>query len=828
MPEFTIGQDRVDFDQLRLALQAELEGRDSWNDILDAATGQIILDFFAAVGAFNQQAIHRALQEVFFDTQNRPTSSYRLARSHGIHINRKIPAQVTVNLANTDDTVQPSSVVRLIPNSQFSINGIDFFNRNEIDLIGNTVTQATLFQGTRVTLNQQDIVLGQRFQRFTIGNPDFAISDFFVGGVGDIHAIIGSQRFNMVRNGLWHYTENDLVFYENTTADGRVELLFGNGTYGALPPSGESEIQFVYIETLGAAGNSNVAVGTTVSSSNPNISGTTTSMITGGEDEKEAAFYKRFGSDIYSSRRRAVTRNDYRALILEYPGILDVLVEGQQDIIDESTRQVAGIAASGNRLLTIDRLPPDQSIPRLLAIALSGDTPGVFPNGIPSLTQTVRPYGLTIHGTVVDIIDNANRSIVRYQSGQDPRGYSLLYENSDPRDIHSHGTITRVVDGTSAKVFGYVTVTAGAASSSVTPDTSQDINLITGSIEVDIIDSGSGYQAGDSVTIGPPPSTGTQAMAILDTNDIDDQGGIIRLTFTVEGAGYDPNNPPAVMISGSGQGAAIGARVVANNPTGIWFDDTDIYIAYRDSRKIHHYNRSTQGIRRSVGNNYGKDINLVAENTNPVALTATLNNARNPLQLYVSDDSIENNQIYIYDIPNRVFSSERIDLARPGRRNPRYMNVIRLTLLTRQQLNQQLNENDRQWTDAQWEQFIGWLRNRAIATTEYQRRNSSTVPINIDVDVFCFERVTLDDAQDLIESRVRDLFVLQEGVLGRSYYRSNLYTFIESIRDGQGPIVDYLNFNEPTEDQVIQRHEYLELSNLVINVRYTNRVRVRN
>ena len=310
MPEFTIGQDRLDFDQLRELLQARLDNYDSWNDILDASTGQMVLDFMSAIGAFNQQGINRALQEVFYDTQTISSSIFRLARSQGVHIIRRTPATVRVRFTNNNNP--PQTITRY---SRFDIDGVEFFNREEVPaIIDENGIEIDLYQGS--IRRQQQQSTGENYPTFLIGNRDFSISNYSPDGKeegGDIYAIVrdtleddisqitpdSRDLYEKTTLGLWHYSSEDNFFYENTRPDGQVELQFGNGIYGNVPRNGQYII-FLWVETLGLAANSAQA-GRDVTGQ-PSVTGVTTSAITGGMNEQLPSFYKRFGADIYSAR----------------------------------------------------------------------------------------------------------------------------------------------------------------------------------------------------------------------------------------------------------------------------------------------------------------------------------------------------------------------------------------------------------------------------------------------------------------------------------------------------------------------------------------------
>ena len=884
MPEFTIGQDRLDFDQLREALQAELAGRNSWTDIIDAATGQMILDFLAAIGAFNQQGIARALQERFFDTQVTPTATYRLARALSVHIIRKAPAKVAVSLTSTI----PNQAT--IPaHSAFKIDGVDFFNREEINFVGQRWS-GTLYQGS--VQSQTVESSGQQYQRYQIGNSPYSVSDYFDSnavnssdgsiprGRGDIWAEVGTQRFEQTRIGLWHYTAADRVFYENTRVDGRVEIQFGNNLYGVSPQFGQN-VTIFWIETLGAAGNTATRGRMVSYVASTAVVGLTESLVTDGQDEQPVSFYKRFGADLYSTRRRAVNRPDYHALIATYPGVVDALIEGQQDIYERQTNRVSGIAATGDaasgfyyvtdrttaRVQVYARATRRRVASRDLDLSeLNSDLRGVFitgnngdratatasvnssgvvtgiavtsggsgydqqghpvgasflvkidppPTGGTQATATATISGGMVTGISVGsggsgynmatpptvtiaspirlkIVDAAALRVRIYDIDptsdsykQDIAGYSLNPLNIQPKDIHANSTGDFVTDS-NGTVYHY-------------SDGANETFVVKGGIEsIPITDGGSGYVSAPMVTIDGE-GEGATAVAVI-------TGGVVtEITITNVGKNYVA---PTVMI---GEPPTGGTQAQAGTPTltpieltGIWFDASQILLAFQDGRKLQSYNFSTK-LRNAAA-----DRDLAAANTKPTAIAA------DSTFLWVADDLFDGNQVYTYSwITGSPDEGEFIQLAFAGEEDIRWMNVVRIFLLT---------QGETSWTNAQWAEFIRWLKQRAIANVEYHRRSVETRDLNIDAEIYCFNHVDLTAAEQLIRQRLTALFAVQTGALGRSYYLSNIHRFIENIEDDQQErVVDYLTLRLPTENVIVQRHEYVNLTSLTLNVRYTER-----
>ncbi len=325
-PLFTLNPNIIDYEGIFFQLRDQLLTKSEWTEIITARGAGTITHLVSAVGAMNQLGFERAVQEVFPDTAIIPTSDYRIARMHGVPIKRNTPAAVTVRLSR--DGGQPA--LEMPEYTQFLVGDLDFFNRASIIWAPNQIEAVvTLYQGS---LRSQVVTsTGLGYQRFYVGPTGFAASN------DDFFAIIDGLRWDMVTDGIYARSPVEQIFYGNALPDGRVDCWFGNGIFGAVPPAGQS-IAFIYAETLGAQAN-NDDLGLAVSNTAfPGITGTTESSIANGEMYSPAAFYKLHAPHIYAAKRRAVTNEDFRALTLDYPGVIDAQILGQRDTRPDDLR----------------------------------------------------------------------------------------------------------------------------------------------------------------------------------------------------------------------------------------------------------------------------------------------------------------------------------------------------------------------------------------------------------------------------------------------------------------------------------------------------------
>ncbi len=321
-----------DFESLVLQLQLYLQAKGSWVDLLTSSTGQTLIEMMSAVGTFNQFAIESAAREGFPITAVRDSSNYAAANFLGVRVSRKSPASTTVTLTRTD-SASPLSIPRF---SAFTVNGQQFFNRTTISFdAGSSTTTATLYEGTIKTQTFQSDAT--TFRSIYLNENGFVVSDSDVDVYLTNAATGEKQLWTATADGIWIAGPFDAVYYDNTTGDGDVSLTFGDGNHGMLPNMGYN-IVVNYAVTTGSAANngqSGLQVGYV---SDTTVTGLTTSVITGGSDEKPASYYAAMGPFIFRARKRSVNPTDYRAIASEYPGVASVTVVAQKDIAPNDLR----------------------------------------------------------------------------------------------------------------------------------------------------------------------------------------------------------------------------------------------------------------------------------------------------------------------------------------------------------------------------------------------------------------------------------------------------------------------------------------------------------
>ncbi len=299
----------------------DVKASGSWNNFVTSDTGQTLLRLLASIGTFGQYGIERAQQEVFTDTLRVRTSMIRINRMLGVHTQRRRSGMMDVSIVRTDATASLT-----IPAYTRWVSGsFSFFNRSPVSFgrgVANLTT--TVFNGL-VTLT--DVISdGTEYQKFVVGNVDNSTGD------EDVWAIVAGELWVSNRTGLFRENGRSKEFWERTLPDGRVDVLFGNGIYGALLPVGAFQIGWVDVAPA-IESSTPLAIGSIVNVPDfPALTVSTASVNSPNEEPPGTDFYKAMSSKIFSARERAVTRDDHAATAVEYNGVVDAVFRGQKEM----------------------------------------------------------------------------------------------------------------------------------------------------------------------------------------------------------------------------------------------------------------------------------------------------------------------------------------------------------------------------------------------------------------------------------------------------------------------------------------------------------------
>lgn len=319
-----LGRTTPDYESVMIRLIQALSSIPEWSNMITASTGHAIIRSISSNVAYSQFSIERAYQEAFLASASSDSAIFSAIRMLGLRPQRRQPARVTAQLTRQEAI----TILTIPPYSTFTIANQKFFNREAI-VFGNNVftTVGQLFQG--VLVNNTITSDGEPFQVYVVGSGEGNASDI------DVIVNVDGTVWTRTLDGLQTFGREQQIYSENTAQNGDIELTFGNGEYGQVPPL-SSAINVMWVKTLGDDANTQTSgLGITWDNQPPtgvNLTGTTISNIENGAAAISSDTYKIIGPDLYAAQGRAVRRSDYRATALRFPGVYDALFRGQAEL----------------------------------------------------------------------------------------------------------------------------------------------------------------------------------------------------------------------------------------------------------------------------------------------------------------------------------------------------------------------------------------------------------------------------------------------------------------------------------------------------------------
>ena len=326
----------LEFDQIKTNLKAFLSSKDEFKDYDFEASGlSFLMDMLAYNTHYNALMANFVSNEMFLDTAAKRSSVLSHAKSLGYRTrgvrSSRSKVTITINtLALSNGAIAPDTFV--LPK------GTPF-----LATVGNTQFQFVTVNDASApknldgsyTLANVELVEGILF------SYEYVVTDSNVGVVYRIpNQNVDTSTVTMrIRQSVsdvtftqWQSSATILgidstskVFFTQEGINGYYEFFFGNGQMGVLPPKG-SLITIEYVASEGYTSNGArkfVPIGKIAHEGNGNITAasyriTLTQASIGGADTETVPEIKHNAANHFIVQDRAVTVNDYRALIQEY------------------------------------------------------------------------------------------------------------------------------------------------------------------------------------------------------------------------------------------------------------------------------------------------------------------------------------------------------------------------------------------------------------------------------------------------------------------------------------------------------------------------------
>jgi hypothetical protein len=323
-----------EYDAIRHELIARIpQMTDRWTDFNPSDLGMVLLELFAGVGDMLAYYLDAQAAECYLPIARQRQSIINLCalinyRLHG-------PVAATTRLRFT--LAQPALLTLTIPagtvcRAQGVTEPIPFETMTDLIITaGVSAGEVNARQGLRRT--DTFTGTGQAFQRMALTNPRVAH--------GTVRVAVNGAAWSEVE----HFAESgpaDPVFRVEIDGLDATTVVFGDGKFGLQPPA-SSAVTVTYLTTLGPDGNlaphliTELPQPIVVEGHPLAVTVDNPLPATGGAEAESQEQARLLAPAVLRSTWKAVTKADYQALCLAFPGVAKAQV---LDLNDESTMRI--------------------------------------------------------------------------------------------------------------------------------------------------------------------------------------------------------------------------------------------------------------------------------------------------------------------------------------------------------------------------------------------------------------------------------------------------------------------------------------------------------
>jgi hypothetical protein len=331
----------LDFDTIKQNLITFLQSQEQFQDYdFTGSAFNVLIDLLAYNTHYNAIYLNLVANEMFLDTAVLRSTVVSHAKALGYTPRSAVASQATVNVAITRANSDNTSILTLPRFSQFSSSALDGSSYNFVTIDDTTVSVA----GNTFNFNNVEILEGspvvKTFIMDSSTNPTstFNIADANVD-TQSFEVIVQTSQTNTSKQTYTLATDlttidaNANVYFVEEGANASYNIYFGDGVIGATLQDGNIVV-ISYITTSADAANGLEGFALQSQLLSGSVSSVTTVQSSfGGTPIEDVASIKFSAPKSYIAQNRAVTVNDYIALINKnYPYFDAVTVWGGETL----------------------------------------------------------------------------------------------------------------------------------------------------------------------------------------------------------------------------------------------------------------------------------------------------------------------------------------------------------------------------------------------------------------------------------------------------------------------------------------------------------------
>ena len=336
----------LDFADIKTALKEYMRAQTDFTDYdFEGSAISQILDVLAYNTYYTAFNTNMVVNELFLDSATLRDNVVSLAKQLGYTPKSVTAPEASVSMALTFSGTAPAEVAikggsGFVTNYDGSLYRYVLKEDMKVSVANSvaTFTDIPIYEGSQIVTNVV-INTSLKEQRFIIDNSGVDMNTLNIR----VFQASNSSIFKDYKkaNNILDISANDEVFFVSEIEDEKYEIFFGDGVLGKKLENG-NVVRMSYIVTNGTATNGAKTFtfnglmedenGTTVTLPFSISSISTTSVASGGADIETIDKIKYNAPKFYGSQNRAVTGNDYKAIVRNlYPATSDVIVFGGED-----------------------------------------------------------------------------------------------------------------------------------------------------------------------------------------------------------------------------------------------------------------------------------------------------------------------------------------------------------------------------------------------------------------------------------------------------------------------------------------------------------------
>ena len=334
----------LDFDGIKTNLKTYLQAQDQYADYDFEASGlSVLIDLLAYNTQYNAFLAHMVSNEAFLDSAVKRNSVASIAKTMGYTARSARAARATINLTIVPSSTYISGSLTISNRTAFtaSLNGktfkfypiTDYTVNKTLDSEGNenfVFTDIIIAEGSLVD-NSQIIAAGDEQGPVLMANPDVDTTTVTCN-VQDSISSSDTTTFTFSEN-ILNVTPTSNIFYIEEALNGNYQIRFGDDVIGKKLAIGNI-VRLTYLATQGASANGASAFTppSQITGVGETITLTVVNASAGGATQESVDSIRFNAPRFNATKNRAVTANDYQALVLaSNPNIKSVAVWGGED-----------------------------------------------------------------------------------------------------------------------------------------------------------------------------------------------------------------------------------------------------------------------------------------------------------------------------------------------------------------------------------------------------------------------------------------------------------------------------------------------------------------